>query len=90
MYSEADASPPKDGKPARDGYAARDHADFQLAHDLLHWAAELINGVMERRRLESTMQEISLLSGAKRDADVADQELRMAEKYMEWRGKGVA
>ncbi len=71
-------------------YSDRDHADFQLAHDLLHWAAELINGVMERRRLESTMQEISLLSGAKRDADVADKELRMAERYMNWKGEDVA
>lgn len=66
-------------------YSEADHADLHLAHDHLHLAAELINGVMDRRRLQSTMQEISLLSGAKHDADLAEQELGMAEKYMGWR-----
>lgn len=55
--------------------ASSDASDLRLAHDHLHLAAELINGVMERRRLQSTMQEISLLSGAKADADNADRVL---------------
>lgn len=68
----------------------QDHEDLQQAHDHLHLAAELINGVMERRRLRSSMQEISLLSGAKQDADNADREVTMAEKYMDWKEEGAA
>lgn len=71
-------------------YTEQDHADLQLAHDHLHLASELINGVMERRRLDLNLQTLSLLSEAKRDADNADREAGMAGRYMGWLNDGQA
>jgi hypothetical protein len=65
-------------------YSEADHEDLQLAHDLAHWVAELVNGVMERNRIGTPLQAISFLSGAVQDANLADQELGMAEKYLGW------
>lgn len=64
---------------------ARDHADLELAHDLMRWASELINGVLERNRIGTPLQAISFLSGAKQDVDLADRETGMAERYLGWR-----
>lgn len=69
-------------------YAERDHEDLALAHDLAHWMAELINGVLERNRIGTPLQAISFLSGAKQDADNADREVSMAERYLEWKDAG--
>lgn len=66
-------------------YTTEDHEALTLAHDLLHWASELVNGVMERNRLALTLQMVSFLSEAKRDADLGDQQLNMAERYMDWK-----
>ena len=63
-------------------YTDQDQADLQLAMDHMHVAAELINGVMERRRQDLTMQVVSFLSGAKQDADMGAREIDMAERYM--------
>lgn len=65
-------------------YSQADHEDLQLAHDLAHWVGELVNGVMERNRIGTPLQAISFLAGAKQDADNADREVTMAERYMNW------
>lgn len=65
----------------------QDGADMSLAHDLLHWAAELISGVMERNRIGTPLQTLSFLAGAKADADLADREVTMAENYAGWTGE---
>jgi hypothetical protein len=72
-------------------YSEADHDDLQLAHDLAHWVAELVNGVMERNRIGTPMQAISFLAGAVQDANLADREMGMAEKYLGWAdGKATA
>ena len=71
-------------------YTNQDHQDLELAHDLLHWASELVNGVMERNRTDLTMQMVSFLCEAKRDADLGEREITMAEKYMQWSGASTA
>jgi hypothetical protein len=71
-------------------YSAADHADLELAHDLMHWASELINGVLERSRIGTPMQALAFLSGAKADVDNADREATMAERYMQWKNGGAA
>lgn len=71
-------------------YTPQDHDDLQLAHDLAHWVAELVNGVMERNRIGTPMQAISFLAGAVQDANLADREMGMAEKYLNWREDGAA
>jgi len=71
-------------------FTAEDHAQLELAMDLMHWAAEVINGVMERRRKDLTMQAISFLSEAKRDADLGEREVRMADKYLNYKQGEVA
>lgn len=100
-YKDSDATG-ADAQAAKD--RSPDLSDMELAHDLLHWASELINGVLERNRIGTPLQMISFLSGAKQDADVADailtggevaealphvavadQELKMAERYAGWR-----
>jgi hypothetical protein len=65
-------------------FSQDDHDALQLAQDHMHVAAELINGVMERCRLDLSMQMVSFLSEAKRDADLGEREIGMAEKYMGW------
>lgn len=66
-------------------YGPADHDDLELAHDLMAWASELVNSVLERNRLDTPLQAISLLSGAKQDADHSIREIDMAERYMGWR-----
>lgn len=67
-------------------YGPADHDDLVLAHDLMAWASELVNSVLERNRLDTPLQAISLLSGAKQDADHSAREIDMAERYMGWKG----
>lgn len=69
-------------------YTEQDHADLQLALDHMHLASELVNGVMERRRMDLTMQMVSFLSEAKHDADlgvavVAEGDPAEAPPYLE-------
>lgn len=71
-------------------YTQQDHDALSLAHDLMAWASELVNGVLERNRLGTPLQAISLLSGAKQDADHSAREIDMAERYMGWQEGGVA
>jgi hypothetical protein len=71
-------------------YTPQDHDDLQLAHDLAHWVAELVNGVMERNRIGTPLQAISFLAGAVQDANLADREMGMAEKYLGWTEGGAA
>jgi hypothetical protein len=71
-------------------YTAQDHADLELAQDHMHLAAELINGVMERRWLDLSTQMISFLSEAKQDADLGERATRMADRYMGWQKGDVA
>lgn len=71
-------------------YSEQDHRDLTLAHDHMHLASELINGVMERNRMGTPLQAISLLSSAKQDADNGEREIGMAERYMQWREQGGA
>lgn len=71
-------------------YGIVDHQDLELAHDLLHWASELINGVLERNRIGTSIQALSLLAGAKQDVDNADREATVAERYLQWKGEGAA
>lgn len=71
-------------------FTPADHQDLILAIDLMSWASELVNGVMERRRLDLTMQAISLLSEAKRDADLGERAAGMADRYMNWAERGEA
>lgn len=66
-------------------YTTEDHEALTLAHDLLHWASELVNGVMERNRQALTMQMVSFLSEAKRDADLGERAVEMSERYMDWK-----
>ncbi len=66
-------------------YTVRDHEDLQLVADLLHWGSEIINRFLERHRLDLSMQEISLLSEGKRDADLGERAIQMADRYIEWR-----
>jgi hypothetical protein len=84
MFSQQDASSPAGDKPASRGFTRLDHDALQLAQDHMHVAAELINGVMERRRLDLSMQMVSFLSEAKQDADLGERAVTMAEKYMGW------
>jgi hypothetical protein len=71
-------------------YTSQDHDDLQLAHDLAHWVAELVNGVMERNRIGTPLQAISFLSSAIQDANLADREIGMGERYMGWTEGGAA
>lgn len=67
-----------------DSFATADHEALALAHDLLHWSSELVNGVMDRNRQALTMQMVGFLSEAKRDADLGERAVTMGEKYMGW------
>ena len=71
-------------------FTAEDPADLQLAQDHMHVAAELINGVMERRRKDLTMQAISFLSEAKQDMDLGERAAGMADRYLNWKNGDVA
>lgn len=66
-------------------FTVKDHADLLLATDLMSWASELINGVMDRHPHDLTMQVVSFLCEAKRDADLGEKAVDMADRYMEWK-----
>ena len=51
-------------------FTEQDVCNLQLAHDHLHLASELINQLMEAKRMDLTMQMVSFLSEAKQDADL--------------------
>lgn len=67
-----------------------DLSDLELAHDHMHIASELINGVMERNRIGTPLQAISFLSEAKRDADLGERAIEMGERYLGWDQDGAA
>lgn len=69
-------------------FTVKDHADLLLATDLMSWASELINGVMDRHPHDLTMQVVSFLCEAKRDADLGIQQTGMADKYVQWQETG--
>lgn len=69
-------------------YTPEDHADLALAHDLMAWSSELVNGILERRRLDLNMQALSFLNEAKRDADLGISQVDMADRYMQWKQEG--
>lgn len=72
------------------GYSERDSTDLQLVHDHLTTAAELISELMDRHRMDLSMQTLTFLAGAKQDADLADREVGMAKKYMQVQDEGTA
>jgi len=61
-----------------------DHDQLQLAADLMAWASEILNGLLERHRKDYPLQMLAFLNGAKRDADLGKQEAEMGDRYMGW------
>lgn len=58
-------------------YTQQDHDALALAHDLMAWTSELINGVLDRNPMSINTQTVSLLCEAIHDVDIAD-------RYMGW------
>lgn len=71
-------------------FTPADHEDLLLAHDLMGWASELVNTVMERHRMDVNAQTISFMTGAREDLAHAEREVEMAERYMGWSRGGAA
>ena len=63
-------------------FTRQDHDELLLATDLMSWASQLINGVMDRRRLDLNSQAILCLCEAKHDADLGARQTGMADKYL--------
>jgi len=64
-----------------------DHAQLELARDLMRRAGVIIASVLDAHRLDMTMQVMVPLTDAKRDMDSADREVSEADRYVQWLGK---